>query len=213
MKKNWAVTIGREFCSGGAEVARKLSERMQVPYYDRDLIEQTVQRTNLTREVVIAEEERTPPLYRRSDPYGGLYGDDPTLVLPVHTRIYAAQCDAIRHLAGEGASVFVGRCADYVLDECAGVIDVISVFIRADLDKRVRRCMRVFNLTEAEARRLVLKSDKIRSKYYESHTGREWGAIGNYTLIVDTGVFGTQGAAVMIEAAVNEIKRREQIIL
>lgn len=213
MKKNWAVAIGREFMSGGSEVARKLSERMQVPYYDKDLIAQAAERTNLSRETVVAQEEKTPPGYRRNDPYGGLYGDDPSLVLPVHTRIYTAQCDIIRHLAGEGASVFVGRCADYVLDECSGVIEVISVFIRADFEKRVKRCMRMYSISDNEARKLIQKTDKIRSKYYNSHTNREWGAIGNYTLIVDTGVFGTDGAAAMIEAAVNELKARDKIEL
>ena len=52
MKKEWIVTIGREFCSGGAEVAHKLAERMNVPYYDRDLIDHVVENTNLSREIV-----------------------------------------------------------------------------------------------------------------------------------------------------------------
>ena len=131
MKKEWIVTIGREFCSGGAEVAHKLAERMNVPYYDRDLIDHVVENTNLSRETVETHEE-TPMSFWAGYQYGGYwYRDDPSLVLPVHARIYEAQCDAIRHMAGKGPCVIVGRCADYVLGECANVVETVSVFIRA----------------------------------------------------------------------------------
>ena len=214
MKKGWAITIGREFCSGGSEVARKVAQRLSIPYYDRDLIDHAVERTNLSRETVEAHDEKGRN-FRRGDPYGSgyLYRDDPSLVLPVHARVYEAQCDAIRHMAGSGPCVIVGRCADYVLGECAHVLDVISVFIRADLEKRVQRAMRIYSLDEGEARRLIQKTDKIRAKYYAAHTQRDWGAIGNYTLIVDTGEFGTDGAAALIEAAVKELIQRDEITL
>lgn len=214
MKKGWVVTIGREFCSGGSEVAREVARRLQIPYYDRDLIDRAAERTNLSRETVAAHDERTKS-FRRGDPYGGayLYRDDPTLVLPTHARVFAAQCEVIRHMAGEGPCVIVGRCADDVLRECDKVLDVVSVFIRADLEKRVRRAMRIFSLEEGEARRLIQKTDRIRARYYAAHTQREWGAIGSYTLIVDTGEFGVEGAAALIEAAVKTLSQTDQAVL
>ena len=118
---------------------------------------------------------------------------------------YAAQCDAIRRMAGEGPCVILGRCADYVLDECKQVIDTLNVFIRADLDLRVKRAMRIYNAPEDEMRKAILKTDKIRGKYYQSHTNRQWGAPDNYDLIVDTGSVGTDGAAEIIEAAVKAL--------
>ena len=33
------ITIGRQFCSGGSEIGRKLSERLGIPYYDKNLYE------------------------------------------------------------------------------------------------------------------------------------------------------------------------------
>lgn len=213
MKKSWAISIGREFCSGGSETAIKVAERLNIPYYDRDLLDHAIEKTNLSRETVLEYEEK-PESFWKADPYGSrLYRDDPSLVMPIHTRIYEAQCEAIRNYAGEGPCVFIGRCSDYVLDECSHVIDVISVFIRADLDLRIQRCMRINNLSEAEARKLILKTDKIRAKYYNAHTGREWGKIDNYTLIVDTGEFGIDGAAAMIEAAVKAKSMVDKVVL
>ena len=205
MKKDVIITLGREFCSGGAEVAHKLSERMNIPYYDRDLIDQVVENTNLDHETVASREERFEAT-RKGKQFAALwYREDPTLTLPVHMRIYAAQCEAIRRMAGEGPCVILGRCADYVLDECSQVIDTLNVFIRADLDLRVTRAMRIYNRPEEETRKVILKTDKIRSKYYQSHTNRQWGAPDNYDLIVDTGRVGTDGAAEIIEAAVKAL--------
>ena len=86
MKKGWVITIGREFCSGGSEVARKVAQRLSIPYYDRDLIDSAVERTNLSREAVEAHDERTGA-FRLGDPYGMgyRYRDDPSLVL-IHRR-------------------------------------------------------------------------------------------------------------------------------
>lgn len=208
MKKTWAITIGREYCSGGAEIARILSERLNVPYYDRDLIDHAVSKTNLSLEQVLANEER--PDGKFTDPYGKkIYRDDPTLVLPTHARIFDAQSEAIRHFAGEGPCIIVGRCADYVLAECSRVINVLSVFVHADMSKRKSRAMRLYGISEAEAESLIKRTDKIRMKYYNAHTGWEWGTLDNYDLIVDTGKFGTEGAADLINAALKEMLKND----
>lgn len=212
MKKAWIVTIGREFCSGGAEVAEKLAERMNVPFYNRDLIDHAADFTNLSPEMVEMHEEKSER--KRGFLYGGLiYRDDPSLELPIHARIFEAQCEVIRRIAGNGSCVMVGRCADYVLGECANVVEVVNVFIRADMEKRVARAMRNYDLTETAARKLIQKTDKIRSRYYSSHTGREWGGVGNYRLIIDTGEFGTDGAAALIETAVRHLEANDEIEL
>jgi len=207
MKKPWIITLGREFCSGGLDVAIALSQRLGVPYYDRDLIDHAVELTNLSREDVEANEERGESP-RRVLPYGRRwYRNDPELMLPVHMRIYQAQCEAIRHRAGEGSCIFVGRCADFVLGECSQVVNVLNVFVRAGMDFRTERAMKDYELPDAEARKLILKTDKIRARYYNGHTGREWGSAGNYNLIVDTSVLGIDGAASVIEAALKVVSK------
>lgn len=205
MKKPWIVTLGREFCSGGLDVAKALSARLNVPYYDRDLIDHAVELTNLSREEVEANEERGEGS-RRGFLYGRKwYRNDPELMLPVHMRIYQAQCEAIRRRAGEGSCIFVGRCADFVLGECDQVVSALNVFVRADMDFRLSRAMDNYDLSEADARKLIAKTDKIRAQYYNGHTGRDWGSAGNYNLIVDTSLLGVEGAAAVIEAAVKQL--------
>ena len=129
--------------------------------------------------------------------YGGYwYRDDPELVLPVHARIYEAQCDAIRHMAGKGPCVIVGRCADYVLR--GEDVRLLTVFVAAPDEHRIQRKMAQEKLTRDQAIRLIRKMDKQRRKYYESYTHKTWGAPEGYDLYLDTGALSTAEAAAVI---------------
>ena len=147
MKTKWVITVGREFCSGGAETARKVAERLEIPYYDKAIIDETVESTQLAAEIVAHHDER-PITY--SDitgfQYGGLwYHEDPSLTLPVGMRVADAQFDVIRKAANRSPCVIVGRCADYVLEERK---NVLNVFIRASMEYRVKRAMDLYGLVE-----------------------------------------------------------------
>lgn len=199
MKTKWVITVGREFCSGGAETARKTAELLEVPYYDKAIIDETVESTQLAAEIVAHHDER-PIAYTdiTGFQYGGLwYTDDPSLMLPVGMRVADAQFEVIRKAADRSPCVIVGRCADYVLEERK---NVLNVFIRADLEFRVKRAMDLYGLVEGDARKLVRKTDKIRSSYYRYYTQQGWGDPANHELIIDAGKLGTDGAAWIIAA-------------
>ena len=53
-------------------------------------------------------------------------------------------------------------------------------------------------LSRDQAVRLIRKMDKQRRKYYESYTGRTWGAPNGYELYLDTGTMSTDEAAAVI---------------
>ena len=53
----------------------------------------------------------------------------------------AETVDAIKKIADEGPCILVGRCADYALESYP---NVVSVFIHADLDARIRRIARLY---------------------------------------------------------------------
>ena len=55
-------TIGREFGSGGREVGQKLAERLNVPFYDKELISMAAKECDFSEAVLEAQEER-PPKY------------------------------------------------------------------------------------------------------------------------------------------------------
>ena len=53
------ITIGRQFCSGGSEIGRKLSERLGIPYYDKNICEFAAKNRGLS-ERYVGEIEETP---------------------------------------------------------------------------------------------------------------------------------------------------------
>ncbi len=54
------ITIGREFGSGGREVGRHLAERLNAAYYDREIVDELVKRTQLVESYVLQVEESQP---------------------------------------------------------------------------------------------------------------------------------------------------------
>ena len=55
---NRIITIGREFGSGGRELALKLAEKLQIAYYDREIITEIAKKTSLAEQYVQQVVER-----------------------------------------------------------------------------------------------------------------------------------------------------------
>ena len=123
------ITIGRQFCSGGSEIGRKLSERLGIPYYDKNLYEHAAKNRGFSTKYV-REIEETPTgsfLYSLAMfPYVDFGADN---LIPSGIAIAADQTNYILEKAKEGPCIFVGRCADSVLSERS---DVINVFIYSE---------------------------------------------------------------------------------
>ncbi len=99
----------------------------------------------------------------------------------------------------------VGRCADYALEEHE---NVVRLFIHADLDVRIRRIARIYDLTDAKAKDLIMKTDKKRASYYNYYSNKKWGAADSYDFCLNSSKLGIQGTAEAIEALV-ELKERD----
>ncbi len=107
MKYN-IITVGREHGSGGRIIAKKLSERLDIPFYDKELIALAAEESGLSEQCVEeAEQKHTSGLLY------SFYYDSRNL--PIGDRVFLAQAEIIRRVAKEGPCVIVGRCADYVL--------------------------------------------------------------------------------------------------
>lgn len=91
--------------------------------------------------------------------------------------MYQATFDTIKHVAGEGPCVIIGRCADYAL---AGRDNMLSLFIHAPLERRIAAVARWQNLDADRARQQVLRTDKRRAAYYEYYSSKKWGSVDSY---------------------------------
>ena len=139
------------------------------------------------------------------DTYSLGYSSGSYTDMPINHKVFAAQFDAIKKIADEGPCILVGRCADYALEEYD---NVLSIFIHADLDARVRRIARIYDLTDAKAKELIVKTDKKRSSYYNYYSNKRWGDVNSYDMCLNSSMLGIEGTAEAIEKLV-ELKERD----
>lgn len=203
MSQKFIITIARQFGSGGREIGKALSEKLGIPYYDKELISLAAKESGMDAEVFNNVDERATNslLYSLSM---GLYsfGNSFSAMgdLPVNDRLYILQHKIIKKLAEDGPCVIVGRCADYVLkdrDNC------INLFIHANMDYRKKRAIEIHGVDKARAEQIVNKTDKIRANYYSFYSGQKWGLAQNYDLCIDSSKLTTEQAVELVEAYIN----------
>ena len=86
-------------------------------------------------------------------------------------------------LAEKESFVIIGRAADYILKDYD---NVISVNIQAPFETCVKAVMKQYNVDDKEAQRIICKTDRERTEYYEYHTGNAWNDELNYDISLNT---------------------------
>lgn len=203
MKTNTIITIGRQYGSAGRQIGRVLAEELGIKCYDKELLERAAKESGLCEELFENHDEKPTNSFLYSlvmDTYSFGYSSSGFSDMPMNHKIFLAQFDAIKKLAGEGPCVMVGRCADYAL---ADWNDCFSIFVHADLDWRINRIASKHGKTPKEAKDMITKTDKSRASYYNYYTNKKWGAARSYNLCIDSGKLGIDYA---IEAIIESIK-------
>lgn len=192
------ITIGREFGSGGREIGLKLSEKLNIPFYDKELILHTAEKTKIEESVIERyDEQHSFPAFSSSNVFD-IYQ------MPMSDRIYIAQADVIRDLAKKGSCIIVGRCADFILDDEP---DCLKVFIFAPMKDKIERKRSILSeKSDKEIENHITKIDKKRSKYYTYYTDRTWGKASTYDLCINSSILGIDGTVDLIADAVNARK-------
>ena len=189
------ITINREFESAGSEIAQEVARRLNLPYYDKFLITASAEQVGSDIQNAEKTDEQLESRFeysRAAAAYQYSGGDSP---LPTGARIAQVQFGMIRKFAEDGPCVIVGRCAGHVLRERD---DVLSVFIHASQDTRIRRTMSKLSLSESEAARVLKQTDKARKAYYKKYTEREWNDPDQYAMILNTDILSEEVCADMI---------------
>ncbi|MDO4518958.1 MAG: cytidylate kinase-like family protein [Eubacteriales bacterium] len=199
---NSIITIGREYGSGGRQIGQEVARYFGIKCYDKELLEHASNDSGICRELFENHDEKPTNSFLYSlvmDTYSFARSASPFNELPLNHKVFLAQFDAIKKLAGEGPCVMVGRCADYALAENPSCF---SVFVHADLDWRIKRISEKYTISAKEAKDIISKTDKSRSSYYNYYTNKKWGSCSGYTLSVDSSKLGVDGAAKAIIQAV-----------
>ncbi|MBQ4424371.1 MAG: cytidylate kinase-like family protein [Lachnospiraceae bacterium] len=189
------ITIGREFGSGGHEIGLKLAEELKVPLYDKLLVSMVAEESDFANKFL---EEMDEKVDIHIAPFLATRSNYVVYQQPMSDNIFFRQAEIIRKLAAEGPCVFVGRCADYILEENP---NLIRIFLYGDLKDRVARKNQMqLDIGNISMEKHVQMTDRKRSRYYRHYTGKVWGARENYDLCINTSKTGIRGAIETIKA-------------
>ena len=201
-KTNTIITIGRQFGSAGREIGRVIAKHLDIKLYDKEMLNRAAQESGLCKELFETHDEKPTNSFLYSlvmDTYSLGYSSGSYTDMPINHKVFLAQFDAIKKIADEGPCILVGRCADYALEEYD---NVLSIFIHADLDARVRRIARIYDLTDAKAKELIVKTDKKRSSYYNYYSSNKWGDAKSYDLCLNSSYLGIDGSVDLIKKVI-----------
>ena len=198
-KTNTIITIGRQFGSGGREIGYMVADKLGIKLYDKEMLQRAAQDSGICEELFESHDEKPSNSFLYSlvmDTYSMGYSGSTYNDMPINHKIFLAQFDAIKKIANEGPCILVGRCADYALE---GYPNLLSVFIHADLDARIKRIAKKYDLTDAKAKDMIVKADKKRASYYNYYTNKKWSDSASYELCLNSSELGIEGTAKAIE--------------
>ena len=201
------ITISREFGSGGRTIGRKVAEKLGIPFYDKELVDQIAVESGFAPKFVEEHGEHSPSGSFFS--YAFAPQGVPGIMNGLSTAdfLWNIQCNVILQLADQGPCVIVGRNADYILKDRA---DALHVYVFADVPYRAERIVRLYGESEKSPEQRLAEKDKRRRVNYQHYTGRTWGMAQNYDLCLDTGVLGEDYCAEIVVNAVLNSRKDEK---
>ena len=209
MEKKLIVTIGRQFGSGGRDIGKKLADTLGIAFYDKELLSVAAKESGLCTEVFEKADEQTSKGFPNIFPMGftnmGLF--IPSNDVLSNEKLFELQSNAIRTIAEKESCVLVGRCADYVLRENPYCL---SVFIHSNEATRIRNIVARQQVTEEQAKELMVKTDKARASYYSYYTDKGWGVASSYNLCIDASVLGVDDTVDFIRVFVEKRLKKQE---
>ncbi len=181
MKK--IVTISREFGSGGREIGKRLSDTLNLAYYDEEIIAEISKETGLSEDYInnISEKGIYPVAFN----FGRTFASFGNLQLN-QTEILVKQQNVLKKIADKGDCIIVGRGADIALKD----YNTMNIFVYSDMEDKIKRCKYKAKedekLTDKELEKKIIQINKDRKKFHNLISNLEWGDKNNYNLCINT---------------------------
>lgn len=194
--EKYVVTISRQFASMGRSIAQKMSEELQIEFYDRDIVEATASRMGASVPVISREEESLKSAFlNRKFPLG-------MGIESIQNNIFDVQTNIIRDFAKKESCIIVGRCANSILKDHP---NCLNIFIYAPYEQRFLNCINNLKMDVKEAKRMIKDVDRAREKYRLRFCNEVENAYDGYDIMVDSSRFGVEETARMLT---NIVKNR-----
>ncbi len=186
--KHVVITISREYGSGGRFVGKLVSEKLGIPFYDKEIINLASKKSGLNADYIESIDQT-----KKGSSY--INNNDDLL--------YIAEEKVIKSVSKDSC-VIVGRCADYILRKNK---DLIKVFLYSDPASKEKRAILYYGLKEKNVLKEIEKIDKEREKHYKFYTGTDWKNFSNYDIMLNVDKYGVEKTADIIVDYINNLNK------
>jgi len=188
MEKKFVVTIGREFGTGGRQIAVELAKILGVEVYDKGLLRQLEERYDLTQEEIDKIKGKKKNWWVETISQD-LYNDEEFIV---------------RSLAEKESCVILGRTGFHIFRDNP---NAFKVFLIADMAFRRDKVARRLNINEGSADLLINKVDEARENFTNTFSGKSRYDARNYDLVLNVAGLEPKQIAEFIAECVRERMR------
>lgn len=193
--EKYVITISRQFASMGRSIAQKLSEELDIEFYDRDIVEVTAKRMGLPVSYISEKEEHdAPKFFRRMYPLGMGMAN-------VQDEIFSVETNIIADFIDKSSCIIVGRSATGAIKDSARTL---NVYIYAPYEARLKNCTELLQMKEKNAKKMIKEVDKAREQYRQRYCKHPLTPYDGYDLMIDSSKFGVDGTAEIIKSIVVE---------
>lgn len=177
------ITISREFGSGGRFIGEEVAKKLGIAYYDKDIINQIAKQSGLSLEYIQEKAELSP----KKGMFAYAFTGRDITGKSIEDIVYEAQRKVILDIVENESCVIIGRNADFILKNRD---DVLNVFVHGNMPEKVKRICELYNVTEADAEKMIVDIDKRRKTNYNFYTEQKWGMASNYTISLNSSELG-----------------------
>jgi len=208
MGSHTIIAINREYGSNGRIVGLEVARKLGIPSHGDDIVGLASQYSGIDEDFFKKIDERPTDsflfmLANNAFTIGSSIGAYQSSLSS--DMLFTKQSEVIRKFAEDGDCVILGRCGNYILRDEPGLI---SVFITADDEFKIKTVMEREEVDRREAIKRVRTMNRRRANYYGYYSGREWGACKTYDFMVNTGKLGIETAVDVICNYVEIVKSR-----
>ena len=199
MNEQYIVTISHQLGCGGAEIGKKLSAILSIPFVDRQILKRVADYLNLPEADIENREERVTSLWRIFSMAGALIDPMTALgaeYLPSDKELYDLESGFIEQVAKKSSAIILGRGGHYILRDYPRHF---SVYVHADMKDRIVRVSDLYHVSESESRRIIEKNDRERNNYIKTYTRLDWLDARTYDICINTSSIGIDNSVEMIQ--------------
>ena len=190
--EKFVITINRELGSGGRTIGEKLSKKLNVPFYDKALIQQLKEQYHLTVEQIEFLKGQKHNWWadcKRSMMMMPNYVGPSYIGTPVNMpdflitdEIFQTETEILKGIAEDGSCIIAGRSGFHIFRDHP---NHLSILIQASMQHRIERLVRKREITYEQAREIIEQVDEARENYVKKYTGSSRYDTRNYDLVIN----------------------------